>query len=537
MSKFSGTSKLHKELQVVAAFAAYEKCCKGDAMTATAIESSMERQYFGDPTDLDSIGLGEQLVRGLGMFAGLYKEEERSGTVRHSAGIGGGGGDDNLLRSPPPTKRTMLVMKPALHCLGEHKRIVVGGTTGISLSMMLAKGVTDKESKNVRGRSLHRRTKEAIKNCQMALDIVLRHDSPYKSCALTGILPPGMCFENYLLFVRQKMFIELMMPHRSSELVEVEQTTDEITTTTATPMTTTTDSSDAVPLIATSIMPENWMFPGFIVFSLFGPIVESGMRHYQSHLLVIKPNDGTLSGKRLLTSDNINDNNNTSNKKQKCHTEQVDVEPGGGPLNHSSSPGNKKLTVSQGVQTAATEQSELLQESADENGTGGGNRLLSTDNNNNSNNKKKCHTEQVQMECDDGPLKHSYSPGDKKLTMSQEFQIAATEQSKLLQESHEENLYNDRLVSMHTTKVEGLKVRIENVKFLFLHSGTDDPARVGYLQKLKVLNEELEEALQELNECEIAIVESLKRKRNRESDIKENVHDNNTGNEGQNLYI
>jgi hypothetical protein len=110
MSKFSGTSKFHKELQGVVAFAAYEKCCKSDAMTVTAIENNMEMLYFGDPADDDSIGLADQLVRGLGMFAGLFKEEERS-TVTHST-VGGGGGDD-LLRSPPPNKGTVLVMKPA----------------------------------------------------------------------------------------------------------------------------------------------------------------------------------------------------------------------------------------------------------------------------------------------------------------------------------------------------------------------------------------------------------------------------------------
>ncbi|KAI2508515.1 hypothetical protein MHU86_5914 [Fragilaria crotonensis] len=150
MSKFSGTSKLHKELQGVVAFPAYEQCCKGDAMTVTAIESSMEMQYFGDPTDDDSIGLTDQLVRGLGRFAGLFKEEERSGTVTHnSTGVRGGGGDDNLFWSPPPKKSTTLVMKPALHCLGEDKRILVGGTTGIRLSMMLAASLTDTEAKNV----------------------------------------------------------------------------------------------------------------------------------------------------------------------------------------------------------------------------------------------------------------------------------------------------------------------------------------------------------------------------------------------------
>jgi hypothetical protein len=93
--------------------------------------------------------------------------------------------------------------------------------------------------------------------------------------------------------------------------------------------------------------------------------------------------------------------------------------------------------------------------------------------------------------------------------VSHEFQKAAMEQSKLLLESHEDNnKYNDRLASMQAAKVAGSKAWIKEVKFLFLHSATDDPARAGYIQKLKVHTDELEIALSKLTECEIAIVES-----------------------------
>ena len=449
MSKFSGTSKLHKELQGVVAFAAYEQCCKSDAMTVTAIENNMEMLYFGDPADDDSIGLADQLVRGLGMFAGLFKEEERS-TVTHST-VGGGGGDD-LLRSPPPNKGTVLVMKPVLHCLGEDKRIVVGGTSGIRLSMMLAAGLTDKEAKNVRGRLLHARTKEALKNCKKALAVVLRHNSPYKSCALTGILPSGMSFEDYLLFVRKNMFTELQVSFRSSELEEEEEETTEVTKTITT-------TGDAVPLTTTT-MRENWMFPGFLIFALFGPIVEPEMRYYQSHLLMTKPKDGTACG-------------------------------------------------------------------ADENGAGAGNRLMTSGSSKKTKKRIVVKVEPGSLDC--------FSTGNK-LTASQEFQKAAMEQSKLLLESNEEDKYNDRLVSMHTTKVASARVRIEVVKFLYVHSATDDPARAGYIQKLIVLNDELEKALSELTECEIAIVESLKKKRNREGEDKENLCNNNNNNKGNMGY-
>ena len=61
---------------------------------------------------------------------------------------------------------------------------------------------------------------------------------------------------------------------------------------------------------------------------------------------------------------------------------------------------------------------------------------------------------------------------------------------------------------MQAAKVAGSKAWIKEVKFLFLHSATDDPARAGYIQKLKVHTDELEIALSKLTECEIAIVES-----------------------------
>ncbi|KAI2493281.1 hypothetical protein MHU86_21278 [Fragilaria crotonensis] len=79
------------------------------------MENQMEEHYFGDPTDSDSIGLADQLVRGLGIFAGLYNEEFLQNSVV-GASVGRGGGE-NLLRSPTPTG-LVLVMKPELHCLG-----------------------------------------------------------------------------------------------------------------------------------------------------------------------------------------------------------------------------------------------------------------------------------------------------------------------------------------------------------------------------------------------------------------------------------
>ena len=177
------------------------------------------------------------------------------------------------------------------------------------------------------------RTKEALKNCKKALAIVLRHDSPYKSCAMTGILPSGMSFEDYWLFVRKQMHSELFKSVRSSKLVE-EAKTDETTTTTEEEKETTTGEVTKTTTAenATFTMAEKWMFPGFIVFALFGSIVEPEIRYYQSHLIMTKPRRNGDINETAGTPDNNNNKN-----KMKRHKGQVMGDSGSG----------NKLTVSQ----------------------------------------------------------------------------------------------------------------------------------------------------------------------------------------------
>ena len=207
-NKFSGSSRVHKELQFLAAFVAYDATNKRKTMSSTAIDKTVELLYVGDPTDDESMDLAEQLVRGIGQFACLYNTEDMT-TVTSSAGAGGM--LDTFLRSGG----TVLVIKPELNCLGEGKRIVVGGNSGgLTLPMMLAASLADKEdAKGIRGRSLHARTKDVLRNFKKALAVVLCHDSPYKQpCyVITGMLPSGMSFEDYLLFVRKEMYTELQV--------------------------------------------------------------------------------------------------------------------------------------------------------------------------------------------------------------------------------------------------------------------------------------------------------------------------------------
>ena len=60
---FPGGTILHKELQGFAAFVAYQATHQGGtSLTKALLEASVARQYFGNPSNPDSIGLAEQLV-------------------------------------------------------------------------------------------------------------------------------------------------------------------------------------------------------------------------------------------------------------------------------------------------------------------------------------------------------------------------------------------------------------------------------------------------------------------------------------------
>jgi hypothetical protein len=75
---FVGGTAVHKELQGFAAFLAYQECHhEGGSITKAMIEASIAVKYFGDANDMDSIGLAEQLVTGVGFFLRFMEAETR----------------------------------------------------------------------------------------------------------------------------------------------------------------------------------------------------------------------------------------------------------------------------------------------------------------------------------------------------------------------------------------------------------------------------------------------------------------------------
>lgn len=294
--KFVGGATLQKELQGFAGFIAYQECFrKGNSSTKGTVEKSMGELFFGNPPDPDSIGLGEQLIYGNGVFSGLYAKENIENVTTSR--------DDTA--SQPSTNQSRnqvsLILKPSLHCLSHEKRVIVGGqsSAGITLSLILANGLKNR-ARLLSNRTLLCRAQEHVKNGKKALSIVMHAESPYRDHCSTGNLPSGMTLDDYYLFVREGMY-KLLHPAvtcagPSSEEPQVEEAND--------------TSRESV--LSVIVMPDSWIFTGFIIFALLGPIVPSNMIPYRSELLMTAPPDNLRENRTMESADNASGTSSTA---------------------------------------------------------------------------------------------------------------------------------------------------------------------------------------------------------------------------------
>lgn len=249
--KFLGGAGVQKELQGFAAFVAYQEChYRGLSATKGTLETSIGQQFFGVEGDDDSIGLSEQLVKGIGVFGGLYtlEDQEPSAVVT----------DANAFKNQSCDSEVLMV-KPELHCLGHHVKIGVGISNGITLPLILQRGLNTKE--RVATRTLLFRAQDYMKNCKKALSAAMSPESPYKDYTKSGNLPSGMVHDDYLKYIRLKMY-DILVNSAVGDITCIDD-----------------DDNDAVPVTANGsstksgtdnsrIMPETWFFPGFLSLPL-----------------------------------------------------------------------------------------------------------------------------------------------------------------------------------------------------------------------------------------------------------------------------
>jgi hypothetical protein len=141
--EFISSAAVQKELQGFAALQAYQSCHQdvGSITTKAMIEASIGLKYFGNPNDADSISLAEQLVSGGGVFASLHESSDTAF------------GTGPRLRAQPS-----LLMKPALHCLGSHADITVGGPQGITIPLLFQTKLCDGKSMSKKSATSSRTT-------------------------------------------------------------------------------------------------------------------------------------------------------------------------------------------------------------------------------------------------------------------------------------------------------------------------------------------------------------------------------------------
>ena len=281
--RFTGGAGIQKELQGFAAFVAYQEChYKGLSASKGTLEQSIGQQFFGFEGNEDSIGLSEQLVKGIGVFSGLYTLDDANNELNehgHSSSV--------------------LVLKPELHCLGCSIRIACGLTNGMSLPLILQRGLTNKDPVAIR--TLLYRAQEYMKNCKKALSIARSSESPYKDYTKTGNLPSGMVHDDYLTYVRLQMYDALVNNIAGGDVTTCIDDGDD-----AVPCSSTsTSTNEGSRGVAARIMPDTWFFPGFFVLATAGPIIaDAEMIPYRSELLMtssptLPPDKKAIAGRNF----------------------------------------------------------------------------------------------------------------------------------------------------------------------------------------------------------------------------------------------
>ena len=146
------------------------------------------------------------------------------------------------------------MIKPELHCLGHHVKIGVGISNGITLPLILQRGLNTKE--HVATRTLLFRAQDYMKNCKKALSIALSTENPYKDYTKSGNLPSRMVHDDYLKYIRLRMY-DILVNSAGGDITCVDE-----------------DDNDAIPVTTNGsnpkcgsdnslIMPETWFFRVF----------------------------------------------------------------------------------------------------------------------------------------------------------------------------------------------------------------------------------------------------------------------------------
>ncbi|KAG7361458.1 hypothetical protein IV203_036559 [Nitzschia inconspicua] len=236
---FKGKSAIMKEMQRTIAFRCYNHVVltSGNCKGTKKLQAKVHELYFGRNNDDDNIGFYQQCMDGTMAFASLYDRTQdvtRGGTT------------------------TTLTLKQYLHCTEE--TIIVSTNAkdqGINAAVLCSKGTSNRAV--LTARRIWDLANQVEQNWKKALAIVQMSD--YKD----GNLPSGKTYEDYLLFVREAMYKEAKTKE-AVDIVDDDDYDDDYEE----------EEEEELHVDPAANMPENWIFPGYMAFALYGPIMPPG---------------------------------------------------------------------------------------------------------------------------------------------------------------------------------------------------------------------------------------------------------------------
>jgi len=241
--QFAGKTVLMKELQRTISFRAYDTIsASGNSKGIKDLMNKAHELYFGKSNDEDSVGYAEQLMKGMNAFAPLFEKEEDLGKGN-----------------------TTLIMKSIFHCTQE--KIVVSThpkDKGINMAVLSSKGINNRVQLTARG--VWDFGKQVEKFGKRALALV--QASEYAN----GNLPSGKTYEDYLLFLRESMYNDLNA-NVDKEKDDVDKEKDDDCSSS----TKSVEGSEVDADCVVNNMKDNWFFPGYIAFALWGPMMPEDM--------------------------------------------------------------------------------------------------------------------------------------------------------------------------------------------------------------------------------------------------------------------
>lgn len=405
-----------KELQRTVSFWAYNDVLKSGSSKKIVMQQDLVRKkYFGDSNDDDSMGYAEQLVKGLSAFSHMFDHE-----------------DDLTGRGGPPR----LVMKEAYHCCPN--TVIVSSNNpsdeGINLAVLSSKAL--KNRSQISAENIFKNAKTVEQNGKKALAIIAR--SEYKD----GNMPSGKTFDDYLFFLREAMHKELHCPTSGSS--EGGDESSSVGGGNASD----SESPPGAPKVhggKSSGTKEGHYdpFPGYIAFSLWGPIVsDESAKQYKAEAF-------------WSADEPSNDNGSNGNKKSK------------------TAGGRAMIRLSESQQNRKTAANKTDDSTDSRSGGGTGN--------------------------DGRRGKDQNKPPQKKDILFAAFVAQQQTSSTKKEMSH----HNKMLFNHYTTKIKVCQKEVKEWKSLItpdLLIMTDNPNSVYVMEELKRANENLRQAVREMDE-------------------------------------